>query len=74
MEAMKEEVMMLRSDLVKLGKDRDGLVERAEDLKGEVGRARGEMAKIEEVRAEIAFMRREIERGRYSFVKVIYLL
>ena len=72
MEAMRAELAVVRSDVSRLGKDRDELVEKVEKLRAEVAKVRGETGKVDEVMWEINCMRNEIERGRYyQFIVVL---
>ncbi|KAJ6812505.1 putative protein FLX-like 1 [Iris pallida] len=65
-DAMRLELVQVRSDVVKLGQVREELLERLKELKGELARVREEMGRSEEIKAEIEMMRKELERGRLA--------
>ncbi|XP_010922618.1 protein FLX-like 1 [Elaeis guineensis] len=63
-EGMRADLAQARTDVQKLGSERDELVERLQGLNGELARANAEFGQAAAVRAEIEFMHKEIQKGR----------
>ncbi|KAJ6819988.1 putative protein FLX-like 1 [Iris pallida] len=65
-DGMRMELVQVRSDVSKLGKLRDELLERLKEFKDELGRVRGKMGRSEEIKENFEMMRKELERGRLA--------
>ncbi|KAG1338064.1 protein FLC EXPRESSOR [Cocos nucifera] len=63
-EGMRAELAQARTEVQKLGLERDELVERLQGLNGDLARANAEFGQAAAVRAEIEFMHKEIQKGR----------